>query len=59
MNAAPRKVQVDEHNGFGRYRWTVVDREGTEFLRATDLVERAADGRLRRILVFFGELEPT
>ena len=48
---------VDEHNGFGRYSWDIVDRDGTEVLRGIDVVERAEDGRLRRIVMFFGELE--
>lgn len=49
---------VAEHNGFARYAWKIVDREGSEFLHGIDVVERAPDGRLRRILMFFGDLEP-
>ncbi len=51
--------KVDEHNGFGRYAWKIVDREGSELLRGIDVVERATDARLRRIVMFFGELEST
>ncbi len=49
--------KVDEHNGFGRYAWKIVDREGNELLRGIDVVETATDGRLGRIVMFFGELE--
>ena len=48
---------VDEHNGFGRYAWRIVDQGGTEVLRGIDVVERGTDGRLRRVVMFFGELE--
>jgi hypothetical protein len=47
---------VDEHNGFARHGWSIFDRDGSELLRGIDVVERAADGRLRRIVMFFGEL---
>lgn len=50
---------VDEHNGWARYGWEIVDREGRQLLRGIDVVERAADGRFRRIVMFFGELEAT
>lgn len=49
--------KVDEHNGFGRYGWRIVDREENELLSGIDLVERATDGRLCRIVMFFGQLE--
>lgn len=49
--------KVDEHNGFGRYAWKIVDGHGSEVLRGIDVVERAPDGRLRRIVMFFGDLE--
>ena len=49
--------KVDEHNGFARYGWTIVDRDGAEVLRGIDVVERATDGRLRRVVMFFGDLD--
>ena len=49
---------VDEHNGVARYGWTILDREGTLLLDGMDVVERAADGRLRKVVMFFGPLEP-
>lgn len=51
-------TNVDEHNGFGRYEWRIVDGAGSSLLNGTDVVERTADGRLRRIVMFFGQLEP-
>ena len=51
-------TEVDEHNGFARYGWTIVDREGTFVLDGIDVIERAADGRLRKVVMFFGALEP-
>jgi hypothetical protein len=48
--------KVDEHHGFARYGWKIVDGEGSELLHGIDVVERGTDGRLRRIVMFFGEL---
>lgn len=50
--------KVDEHNGFARYAWKIFDQAGTELLQGIDVVERATDARLRRVVMFFGELEP-
>lgn len=47
---------VDEHNGFARYSWTITDRDDQPILRGLDVVERADDQRLRRVIMFFGEL---
>ena len=49
---------VDEHNGFARYGWRIVDRDGKELLEGIDVVERSPDGRLRKVLMFFGPLDP-
>lgn len=49
---------IDEHNGFARYGWTIVDRDGAAVLDGIDVVERADDGRLRKVLMFFGPLAP-
>lgn len=49
-------TKVDEHNGFARYGWRVVDRGGNLLLEGIDVVERADDGRLRTVVMFFGEL---
>lgn len=50
--------KVDEHNGFGRYAWKIVDEAGSELLQGIDVVERGPDARLRRVVMFFGGLEP-
>jgi hypothetical protein len=52
-------TNVDEHNRFARYGWRILDREGTPMLEGIDVVERAPDGRLEKIVMFFGTLEPT
>ena len=49
-------TNVDEHNGFGRYGWRIVDREGALVLDGIDIVQRAEDGRLSRVVMFFGTL---
>jgi hypothetical protein len=51
-------TNVDEHNGFARYGWRIVDRDGTVMLEGTDVVERAEDGRFRKVVMFFGRLDP-
>lgn len=47
---------VDEHNGFARYGWKIANADGSEVLHGIDVVERATDGRLRRVVMFFGDL---
>jgi hypothetical protein len=49
-------THVDGHNGFARYGWRITDRDGTLLLDGIDVVERAADGKLHRVIMFFGEL---
>ncbi len=49
-------TNVDEHNGFGRYGWRIVDRDGALLLDGIDIVQRAADGRLSKVVMFFGKL---
>lgn len=50
-------TKVDEHNGFARYGWRIVDGEGSVMLEGIDVVERAGDGRLRKAVIFFRPLE--
>ena len=47
---------VDAFDQAMRYAWRIVDSEGHEVLEGLDVVERADDGRLRRILMFHGPL---
>jgi hypothetical protein len=51
-------TNIDEHNGFARYGWKITDREGGPLLEGTDIVERAGDDRLARVVMFFGDLKP-
>lgn len=48
---------VDEHNGFARYGWRIVGADGAQLLEGIDVVERAADGRIGRVVMFFGRLD--
>ncbi|HEX8770321.1 MAG TPA: nuclear transport factor 2 family protein [Acidimicrobiales bacterium] len=50
-------TRVDEHNGFARYGWRIRDGDGGLLLDGTDVVERAPDGRIRKVVMFFGGLE--
>jgi SnoaL-like domain len=45
---------VDEHHGFVRFTWAIRNRDGTVVLEGVDFGELADDGRLRRIVGFFG-----
>jgi len=45
---------VDEHNGYGRYAWTMTNGDGNVIVEGIDVVERAEDGRLKRVIMFFG-----
>jgi SnoaL-like domain len=49
---------VDEHDGWLRFAWTMVGADGTTMLEGFDVGELAPDGRLRRIVGFFGPLPP-
>ena len=46
----------DEHHGFGRWAWTATAPGGETILHGIDVFERAEDGRLRRVVMFFGSL---
>lgn len=48
-------TNIDEHNGFARYGWRIVN--GSVLLDGIDVVQRGADGRLCKIVMFFGILE--
>ncbi len=47
---------VDEHHGFVRYAWTIVGADGSVLLEGIDFAELGSDGRLRRVIMFFGPL---
>lgn len=44
---------TDEHHGFVRYSWSLRTTDSV-VLTGFDIGERAADGRLRRVVQFFG-----
>ncbi len=52
-------TRIDKHNQFARYGWSIIGRDGSVLLDGLDVVERAADGRIRRVVMFFGTLEPS
>jgi hypothetical protein len=45
---------VDEHHGFARYGWVIAASDGSTAAEGIDVCELADDGRLRRIVMFFG-----
>jgi hypothetical protein len=47
---------VDEHHGFVRYAWTIFGADGSALLEGIDFAELGSDGRLRRVIMFFGPL---
>ncbi len=50
---------VDEHNGVARYGWTIFGGDGQTILDGLDVCQRAGDGRLRLVVMFFGPLPAT
>ena len=51
-----RTSAVDEHHGLARFSWQRVEADGTRRPEGIDFVELSADGRIRRIIGFFGPL---
>jgi hypothetical protein len=49
---------VDEHDGWLRFAWTMVGPDGATIMDGFDVGELATDGRLRRIVGFFGSFPP-
>ena len=47
---------VDQHNGLARYSWDIVDPNGNTVMVGIDVAEHDPDGRLRRVVMFFGPL---
>jgi hypothetical protein len=52
-----RTTAVDEHHGFARYGWALVSPDGAAAVTGTDFAEVDGDGKLVRVIGFFGELE--
>jgi hypothetical protein len=47
---------VDEHHGYVRYAWELVGPDGSVAVGGMDVGELDGDGRLRRVVGFFGDL---
>jgi hypothetical protein len=45
---------VDEHDGFLRFAWKVVGADGNDVMEGVDFGEVGPDGRIKRIVGFFG-----
>jgi hypothetical protein len=50
-----RTTDVDTHHQFGRYGWALVGPDGAVAVSGTDYIEFNDDGRLVRIVGFFGD----
>lgn len=49
-----RSTAVDAHHGFVRYGWRLVDAKGAAVLEGLDVAELDVDGRLLKVVGFFG-----
>ncbi len=49
---------VDSHNEFERYAWKITQPDGATIVDGIDVVDVAPDGRLQRVVMFFGPLPP-
>lgn len=47
---------VDHHHGMVRFAWTWYAADGSTIMEGVDFGELASDGRLRRIVGFFGPI---
>lgn len=51
-----RTSLVDGHHGCARFAWHVVQADGTALPEGIDFLEVASDGKIQRIVGFFGPL---
>lgn len=51
-----RLTAVDEHNGFARFGWHLAGDDGTVTVGGIDVAELTDDGKLQRVVGFFGDL---
>ena len=62
MPAAGARIDTtsgaDEHDGYFRFSWTMVDADGNTVLDGFDVGHRADDGRIDLIVGFFGPFPP-
>jgi hypothetical protein len=52
-----RTTAVDEHHGYARYGWALVAADGAVAVAGTDIATLDSDGRLVKVVGFFGELD--
>ena len=53
-----RTTAVDSHHGFARYGWDLRAPDGAVAVSGIDVVQFDDDGKLLRVVGFFGPLEP-
>ena len=53
-----RTTAVDSHHGFARYGWELRASDGTNAVSGIDVVQFDEEGKLLRVVGFFGPLEP-
>ena len=49
---------VEEHHGWARFAWSMIGPDGAAAMDGFDVCELAPDGRLQRIVGFFGPFPP-
>jgi hypothetical protein len=54
-----RTSEVDAHHGLARFAWHVVQADGTSLPEGLDIAEISPDGKIQRIVGFFGPLAST
>ncbi|MEZ5227814.1 MAG: hypothetical protein R2710_14405 [Acidimicrobiales bacterium] len=53
-----RTTSVDSHHDIARYGWSLVGPDGSAAVTGVDIAEANGDGKLTRVVGFFGELTP-
>jgi len=51
-----RTSEVDVHHTVGRFHWRLIKADGTRGQESVDFVEFARDGRIARVIGFFGPI---
>ena len=51
-----RSTAIDDHHGFARYGWELVDSSGAVTLAGMDVTEVDTNGQIVRVTGFFGDL---
>ncbi|MEO7547625.1 MAG: hypothetical protein ABIT82_04330 [Ramlibacter sp.] len=57
-HAFERTTALDAHHNFLRYGWRLLNHEGVAVMEGVDMVELDVDGRLMRVVGFFGAQPP-